>query len=207
MQKRGFGANGILEALRKSRAAAREPGPSRSAVYRTMRGESYTRGAEERRGRRANLPPDMVEVAQAVRLRLLHDAQSEVMVTWSDIYKGTKQILKARGVLARKVRMPSEDWFMKTMRTQTRVRARAGKRRITHEKDYKARRAALAQKWVRYPQSWWAHDIHAYIDNKSFVIARTGDMKKRLRTQRVPRHLRTPEEGDIECVVLPRKSR
>ena len=207
MQKRGCAANGILGALRKTRAAAGEPGPSRSAVYRTMRGESYTRGAEEHRGRRANLPPGMVDIAQEVRLRLLDDAKSELMVTWSDIYKGTKQILQATGVLTRKVPMPSEDWFTKTMRAQTRVRARPGKRRITHEKDYKARRAALAEKWVMYPQSWCGHDIHAYIDNKAFVIARTGDMKKRLRTQRVTRHLRTPEEGEMECVILHRKSR
>ena len=44
-------------------------------------------------------------------------------------------------------------------------------------------------------------------DNTTFVIARTGDMKKRLRTQRVTRHLRSPDEGEMECVVLPRKSR
>ena len=164
MQKRGHGADEILEALLTSRAAAGEAGPSRSAVYRTMRGDSYTRGAEEHRCRRANLPPEMVDVAQTVRLRLLRDAKSEIVVTWSDIYKGTTHILKARGVMTRKVRMPDEVWFTKTMRAQTRVRSRHGKRRITHEKDYKARRAALAATWVRYPQSWWEHEIHAHID-------------------------------------------
>ena len=90
MQKRGHGAVEILEALATPRAAAGEPPPSRSAVYRTMRGETYVRGAQEQRGRPANLPAEMVDAAQAVRLRLLREAKSEDMVTRSDIYKGTK---------------------------------------------------------------------------------------------------------------------
>ena len=49
--------------------------------------------------------------------------------------------------------------------------------------------------------------MHAHADNKSFAIARAGEMKRRLRTQRVTHHLRAPEEGEMDCVVLPRKSR
>ena len=62
-----------------------------------MRGETYVCGAQEQRGRPANLPAGMVDAAHTVRLRLLREAKSEYMVTWSDIYKGTKQLLKARG--------------------------------------------------------------------------------------------------------------
>ena len=110
-------------------------------------------------------------------------------------------------MLTKKIPMPNADWFVKTVRANTSVRARHGKRRITHETDYKARRLELATRWVKYPKSWWEHHIHAYIDNKTFVVPRTGDMKTRVRTQRVTRHLRSPAEGTMECFILPKKSR
>ena len=178
MEKVGQSATDILHVLRAERAVAGEPGPSLSAVYRTMRGQSYKRGAPERRGRPAKLPPGLVGVAEEARLNLVQSANSEYMVTWGDVYKETRQLLKARGMLTKKVHMPCADWFMKTVRAKTNVRARHGKRRISHEKDYKARRLELAKKWARYPKSWWEHHIHAYTDNKTFVTPRTGDMKK-----------------------------
>ena len=207
LQKQGHSAREVLATLQKERRKAGGRGPSQSAVYRFLKGDTYKRGASEQRGRPVALPPDMVSVAEEVRMKLMEASNSQFMVTWSDIYKETKRTLKARGLVTKSVKMPSEDWFTRTMRAQTEVRARPGKRRITHEKDYKARRYELAKQWVKLPKSWWQTRIHAYIDNKHFVVARTAEMKKRLRTQRVTRHLRTPSEGMMDCFVLPKRSR
>ena len=45
-----------------------------------------------------------------------------------------------------------------------------------------------------------------FFDARFFVIARTPEQKKLLRTQRVTRHLRSANEGDLPFFVLPRKS-
>ena len=49
--------------------------------------------------------------------------------------------------------------------------------------------------------------IHAYIDNRVFVLAQTPQKKKLLRASRVHHHLRTPAEGTLRACVLPKKNR
>ena len=56
MQKGGWGAGEILDSLQKMRTKAGEPGPSQSAVYRAMGGETYKRDYVEQRGRPTTLP-------------------------------------------------------------------------------------------------------------------------------------------------------
>ena len=128
MQKSGHGAAEIIKALQKARRKAGESGPSAPAVYRAMSGKAYKRGASEQRR-----PANLVKAASRARMRLAREAKSEHMVTWSDIYKDAKKILKAKSAFSKKVRMPSEDWFQRVVRAETDVRARHGKRRITHE--------------------------------------------------------------------------
>ena len=146
LQKAGWQASAILQTLQKARRKAGELGPSLSGVYRAMNGQVYKRGATEQRGRPTTLPRQLLSVANQERLRLIEEAENEFLVTWLDIYKATKAVLKARGILSKRARMPSLDWFTKTVRANSEVRARHGKRHITHEKDYKARRVELAKK-------------------------------------------------------------
>ena len=133
MQKSGHGAAEIIKALQKARRKAGESGPSAPAVYRAMSGKAYKRGASEQRGRPKSRPANIMKAAIRARMRLAREAKSEHMVTWSDIYKDAKKILKAKSAFSKKVRMPSEDWFQRVVRAETDVRARHGKRRITHE--------------------------------------------------------------------------
>ena len=99
MQKGGWGAGEILDSLQKMRTKAGEPGPSQSAVYRAMGGETYKRDYVEQRGRPTALPANMVKVASQTRLRLIRVAKNEYSVAWSDVYNETKKVLKSRGAL------------------------------------------------------------------------------------------------------------
>ena len=47
----------------------------------------------------------------------------------------------------------------------------------------------------------------AYIDNKTFVVARTAKDKKLMRSTRISHHLRKPDEGAAPGCVVPKKSR
>ena len=207
MQKDGRAAGDILETLQKRRRKAGKSGPSEAAAYRAMGGKSYKRNAKEKRGRHSKVPLNFVKVASQVRLRLAKAANSNWLVTWAQVHKETRKKLRAKGSLTRSVKMPGVDMFARRVRSETGVRARPGKRRITHEKDYKARRLDVAMKWVRYSQEWWQNEIHAYIDNKKFVIPRTLADKMKIRAQRVHHHLRTPAEGNMDCFVIPKKQR
>ena len=209
MQKQGKSAHEILCKLKEERARNHEKGPSLSAVYRYMGGETYQRGSEERRGHQCQLPRSMVKVATQQRLKLAREADSEWQVTWEDVWKATKKELRRRGLLKKSVRMPGVDWFSRIVRDQSDVKARPGKRKITHEKDYKVKRYKQSKTWRKYSASWWKagkNKIHAYIDSKTFVIARTPEQKKLLRTQRVTRHLRSASEGNLAFFVLPKRS-
>ena len=207
MNKRGKTPQEILAKLQAARNSKGETGPSKDGVYRFLSGHTYKRGAKENRGRRARLPPRLVQIANAERRKLIQKASNDHLVVWADIHKATKNALRDRGLLRGRVRMPSVDWLARLVRTHTQVRARPGKRRIARTRDHERQRYEQAQRWQRYPKTWWEKDIHAYIDNKKFVLARSAKDKKLLRATRVHHHLRTPAEGSQRGFVLPKKNR
>ena len=103
--------------------------------------------------------------------------------------------------------MPSEDWLSRKLRDAYPIRARPGKRRISRTTAHEKKRYEQALVWRARPKAFWQDDIHAYIDNKKFVMARTLGDKKRLRATRVHHHLRTPQEGGEPGFVLPKLNR
>ena len=153
LMKNGLAPKDILSALRAARARRGESGPSKTAVYNFLRGKTYERDGQETRGRRAKLPPGLLATANRERLRLIKAAGNEHLVTWEDIAAATKQSLRARGALTRRVRMPSADWLARLVRAATPVRARPGKRRISrfpqHVKAWGLGCAAGAQARLR----------------------------------------------------------
>ena len=81
------------------------------------------------------MPTNLVKVAGQVRLKLARTIESEYMVTWADVFKETKRVLQDRAALTNKVKMPSEGWFARNVRANTKVGARPSdgsrKKRIT----------------------------------------------------------------------------
>ena len=205
--KQGDEKEAIVLKLQGDRVKKGRDGPSRSAVYRYLKGSTYKRDAEESRGRERERPKNIVNVAHRERKRLIKEADNECIVTWSDIHKAVKQKLRVAGALKRGVKMPGPDWLARVVRSETQVRARPGKRRITRTKAHEKARWELAKKWVKKPASFWVDKIHAYIDNKTFVVARTSAHKKAMRASRVTHHLRTPQEGIQPDMILPKKNR
>jgi len=205
-QKKGVEPQKILATLQRARAKKGETGPSQPAVYRLLEGSTYQPDAKETRGRSSKIPKTMVKVAAAVRRKLIKRADNEYLVTWQDVHKATRAKLRSQGKLTKNSKMPSEDRMARETRAETQIRARPGKRRINHTKEHREKRLHKAKNWVRYPKSFW-NKIHAYIDNKKFVAARTAAQKKLLRTSKVHRHLRTPNEGSEQMFVLPKAGR
>lgn len=206
-QKKGMEPQKILAMLQRARLKKGEAGPSESAVYRLLKGNTYQPDAEETRGRPSKIPTAMVKVAAAARRKLIKKAGNEYLVTWQDVHKATKAKLRSQGKLTKDSKMPSEDCLARAMRASTTIRARPGKRRIDHTAEHREKRLDKAKTWVRYPKRFWQNKIHAFIDNKKFVAARTAAQKRLLRTSKVSHHLRTPEEGSEDMFVLPKAGR
>ena len=204
LQKKGFETRKIVEKLQRGRSRTRDCGPSQSAVYRFLQGTTYVRNRRESRGRKRRMPMGVVTIANAERLKLIKAAKNNYLVTWADIHKSTKNVLKSQGRLTRRHRMPSEDWLARKVRERYPVRARPGKKRISRRNEHKKRRYELALPWAKYPSSWWTNVIHVYIDNKKFVCPRGEYDKKLLRATKVTHHLRMPSEGNLEACVLPK---
>ena len=206
MHKEGFGPRAICRKSQAARARAGESGPSLTAVKNFDAGVSYKRGRSETRGRRGKLPKRMVRVASQERVKLIQAAKNEYLVTWGDVHKATRKALREQGQLTRSSRMPREDWFARKIREATPVRARPGKRRIARTREHEKKRFEQGKEWVKKPQTFWEEQIHAYIDNKKFVVAKTSQHKRLLRASKVHHHLRTPSEGCQPGFVLPKKN-
>ena len=211
MQKAGNDAPQILKTLQKARQKKGETGPSPSAVYRRMAGDTYAKGGAneaDARGRPSTMPPNVCKVASQQRAMLHKAADNEYLVTWSDVHKATKAKLRAQGVLKKEgVKMPCPDVLAKAVRAATDVRARPGKQRIFLFPEHVRKRLALVKKWVKYPKKFWQKDIHGYIDTKKFVCPRNAKEKKLMRSSKVHHHLRTPAEGKKDMYLLPKGGR
>ena len=85
MQKRGRGAQDVLEHLQRGRSRERNRGPSKSAVYRFLYAATYVRGKSEGRGRKLALPQGLLGTANAQRLKLLKSADNDYAVTWEEV--------------------------------------------------------------------------------------------------------------------------
>ena len=205
--KKGNGPSHALTNLKRARALVGEEGPSRSAVYRFYKGDTYQRNQSEKRGRPPQFTDKCLQELNRVRKKLIQDANSEFHVTWHDVCKEGKKALVKKKLLKPRQRMWSADWVARQMRSSLDVRKRPGRARIARTQDDEKKRLEKAEEWGELPKGWWERDIHAYIDNKTFVVPRTTKEKKLMRQARVQYHLRTPEEGASPGFVLPKKNR
>ena len=207
MQKEGYDAGAILTHMKASRAKQSESGPSRTVVYDFLNGSTYQRDKVESRGRQKMWPARLLAVAEKERIKLIKTVENQYMVTWADVHAATAKQLKTLGLLTRGQKMPSVDWFARLIRANSDVRSRIGKRRLDHTDIHRKLRYTGALRWNRYSKRFWLKDIHGYIDNKKFILAKKIADERRMRASKVTRHLRSPSEGGQPGFVLPKNNR
>ena len=55
--------------------------------------------------------------------------------------------------------------------------------------------------------SFWTHDVHAYMDNKKFLLPTTPELQKKVRQMRCKGHLRKASEGLLKGCMKPKAMR
>ena len=178
MKNQGKEPKQILEALQKQRSKEGKEGPSKSAVYNFLGGNTFKRSAEEKRGRPGKFTPQMLKVLNQVRLKLLKEANNEWHVTWADICKEGFKILRKKGLWGKKQKSLSSDCVARNMRSILKIKKRPCRKRIARTKGDEERRYEQALRWVKRPASFWSKEIHAFIDNRIFVAPGTEAQKK-----------------------------
>ena len=165
----------------------------KSAVHRYVRGRSHQRGQSiERRGRKRKLSKQNERELDQARVRLLKRADGEFGVTYHDIVKEAgldgkvcqricEDALRAKGVAYRKPR---------------------NKIQIS-EKDAKCRKA-VCDKWAKRPAGYWERHVHAYVDNKSWVMPLTPAQRAKYKQTLITGHLRKAREGTARGMTKPR---
>ena len=142
-----------------------------------------------------------------VRVQLQKAAQNEHVVTWSDIAKEGARATRKKGLLSRRTKAPSKVTLSRRMRAEMKVTKRAARARIARTTGEEQQRHEKAVEWAGYSAGWWSNSIHAFIDNKSFVLPLTAEQKKRQRQAKVTYHLRTPSEGCQPDYYVPKTKR
>lgn len=221
MQKKGEKPAAILRALQSDRQknlvnatagsskkrSKKKMGPSKSAVYRFLKGETYKRVEEEARGRPVELTKKHLVVLNNVRRKLIKEADNDYIVTWDDVVDDAKKELRAKNMLGKRSPMWTADTVAKHMRTEMGVRSRTPRARISRNQGDEKRRCEELATWNKHPAPWFLNNVHAYIDNKTFVVPRSEKDRKLMRQTRVHHHLRTKEEGSEPGYVVPKKKR
>ena len=194
----------ILATLQQKRRRRSLSGPSQSAVYRFVAGETYIRGAAEKRGASNKIPDKVVKELDKTRLRLAKEAASDYFVTWEDVVEEGKKDLRKKGLLGKREPMWSPDAVARRSRELLNVRRKPSRKRLARTRGEEKERYEKALEWSGYAARHWKTNVHAYIDNKKFLVARTAKEKKLLRTARVHSHLRKPSEGSDPAFVTPK---
>ena len=84
------------------------------------------------------------------------------------------------------------------------VRYRTARTKIgLSEKDAKER-LAVCRKWVKRPRAFWSRSVHAYVDNKAWVIPLTPNQRQRFKQTLISGHLRKASEGTMRGCTRPR---
>ena len=207
MRSKGQGPSLMLKMLRKKRAGRCLPGPSLSSVKKYVAGHTHQRGVAEKRGRKKVLTSRCLQEYNKVRLQLQKTAQNEHVVTWSDIAKAGSRTARKKGLLPLRTKAPSTLTLSRRMRAELKVTKRPARARIARTTGEEKQRYEKALEWSAYSASWWSNSIHAFIDNKSFVLPLTSEQKKRQRQAKVTYHLRKPCEGCQPEYYVPKTKR
>ena len=205
LHKEGVQPQRILRTVNAGRAKKRVDPVSQSAVYRFLAGESYTGVADETRGRPSGVGSKQMAVYDTVRKRLIKDSKNEFQVTWEDIATEGQKELRKRKLLKRKHKGLSAETLRKRCRAELGIGSRPAPRHVTRTAGDEKRRFRQAKAWSLRSSTFWQREIHAYIDNSKFIMARTADQRRRMRQAKVTHHLRKASERTDPMFIVPKR--
>ena len=210
MQKQKEEPSDVLKALVKLRRRRHANPPSSSAVYRYLGGETYCE-KQETRGRETNFGRRELLVYDQQRRALQAKAKNEYVVTWDDIAEAGEKELRKRKLIGRSENGLASESLRKRMRAELDVGRRPAPQHPVRTEDEEKRRLRQGIKWKKYSKGFWVcrrgRGVHAYIDNKKFLMARTAKQRRRMRQARVRYHLRTAAERTKPGYTVPKKGR
>lgn len=169
-------------------------GPSKAAVYNYINGHTHKRNKDETRGRHAILTRADVRKLMQARRRLIKSAAGESAVTYA--------MIMVEASLDKDV---SKRVVEETLKAEG-VRYRPARKKIYLTKKDAQVRKAWAQRMIRRPARYWAEEVHAFMDNKSWPLPLTAKQRGRVRAQKISGHLRLPSEGTEQGFTRPRTS-
>lgn len=190
------GAGGAMDALRLVNAARKKKGimaVNKSTVYRFVKGTTHQRGKKETRGCKKILQRKDIDKLDQVRKRLLKSADSTRRVTYSEIHEAADLTEKCCSRVAQDA-----------LRSRG-VRFRAPRKKVCLTDEDAKVRLQTAKVWVKRPKEFWVDNVHAYVDNKSWLLPLTPQQKNKYKKSKVTGHLRTPEEGVAPGCTKPRE--
>ena len=179
----GKGPVEIHAALEKKRSARGISAPSLPNLRRVIKGQTYKRGRVERRGRKPKVTARQAHAMNNHRRALIQKADGEKEVHWDDISDKVKCDVHP-STAARHLRKIGVDVLIRTPREKP-----------ARTDETEEERLAIAQKWVRRPETYWAEGLDLAMDNKVFPIPTLPGAKRQLRLAKVRGHLRTRSEG------------
>ena len=193
MRKDKGTATDALQCINVERSKRNIRQVEKSTVHRYARGRTHKRDAAETRGRKRALSKQSVRKLDQARRRLIKRADNQQRVTYAAVIKeaGLKDVVCQR---------VCEDALR-----QEGVAYRHPRRKIYVSEDDAKKRLEVAKKWIKRPSSYWANNVHAYVDNKAFPIPLTPKQRTRLRQTMITGHLRKPKEGIDRGFTKPRE--
>ncbi len=152
-------------------------------MYNYINGHTHKRNKDETRGRHAILTRADVRKLMQARRRLIKSAAGESAVTYA--------MIMDEASLDKDV---SKRVVEETLKAEG-VRYRPARKKIYLTKKDAQVRKAWAQRMIRRPARYWAEEVHAFMDNKSWPLPLTAKQRGRVRAQKISGHLRLPSEA------------
>ena len=186
-------ATDALKAVNEARRRNGVAPVHKSSVHRYVRGVTHKRGRAETRGRKRALSPLQVRALNGARLRLLKRSDNDHQVLYADI----QEEAGLSGVVCKRV---CED----ALRGEG-VRFRKPRSKIYLTEEDAKRRKSTCESWLKHPPSFWSRNVHAYVDNKSWVMPLTPKQRRKYKQTLITGHLRKASEGTRRGCTKPRQ--
>ena len=154
-----------------------------AAVCKFVKGDTHKRGAKETRGRPQKISFRDVKKLLAIRRKLIQEADNKDRVTYKDIVE--EAALPSE---------PGERCVADGMR-RAGCRWRPPKEKVYISEEDAPLRKAFAKEYKEKPAHFWTSKVHAFLDEKSFVLPLSPHQRKKHRTAQATGHLRLKSEG------------